>query len=78
MILKLFQWLSIVKIDGLQLRYIEYMDVGSTNGWKMDDVVTKKEIFYNIVKEHFLYIQLILTTMGKWQNDINMMIMGLK
>jgi cyclic pyranopterin phosphate synthase len=40
------------KDHGLQLRYIEYMDVGSTNGWKMDDVVTKKEI-YNLLKEHF-------------------------
>jgi GTP 3',8-cyclase len=40
------------KDEGLQLRYIEYMDVGSTNGWKMDDVVTKKEIYYKL-KEHF-------------------------
>jgi GTP 3',8-cyclase len=40
------------KDHGLQLRYIEYMDVGSTNGWKMDDVVTKKEM-YNLLKEHF-------------------------
>lgn len=41
------------KEQGLQLRFIEYMDVGSTNGWKMDDVVTKKEI-YEILKEHYL------------------------
>lgn len=40
------------KDHGLQLRFIEYMDVGSTNGWKMDDVVTKKEI-YHILKEQF-------------------------
>ncbi|WP_059172998.1 GTP 3',8-cyclase MoaA [Bacillus sp. FJAT-27445] len=40
------------KENGLQLRYIEYMDVGSTNGWKMDDVVTKKQI-YDILKEKF-------------------------
>jgi GTP 3',8-cyclase len=40
------------KDHGLQLRFIEYMDVGSTNGWKMDDVVTKKEI-YHLLKEHF-------------------------
>jgi cyclic pyranopterin phosphate synthase len=26
------------------LRYIEYMDVGNTNGWKMDDVVPADEI----------------------------------
>jgi cyclic pyranopterin phosphate synthase len=36
----------------LHLRYIEFMDVGSTNGWRMDDVITKKEIYY-ILKEHF-------------------------
>lgn len=40
------------KDEGIQLRFIEYMDVGSTNGWKMDQVVTKKEIF-DILKEHF-------------------------
>ncbi len=26
------------------VRFIEYMDVGSTNGWRLDDVVTAKEI----------------------------------
>lgn len=26
------------------LRYIEYMDVGNSNGWKLDDVVQKKDI----------------------------------
>lgn len=40
------------KENGLQLRYIEFMDVGSSNGWKMDDVVTKKEI-YQILCEHY-------------------------
>ncbi|AZU61234.1 GTP 3',8-cyclase MoaA [Neobacillus mesonae] len=40
------------KNNGLELRYIEYMDVGSTNGWKMDDVVTKKQI-YHLLKDHF-------------------------
>jgi GTP 3',8-cyclase len=40
------------KNEGLQLRYIEYMDVGSTNGWRMDDVVTKKQI-YEILKDKY-------------------------
>ena len=40
------------KREGLQLRFIEYMDVGSTNGWKMDDVITKKEI-YRLLKQHY-------------------------
>jgi GTP 3',8-cyclase len=30
--------------SGHILRYIEYMDVGSTNGWRMDDVVPSSEI----------------------------------
>ncbi|MGH3751610.1 MAG: GTP 3',8-cyclase MoaA [Pseudonocardiaceae bacterium] len=29
---------------GYVVRYIEYMDVGSTNGWRMDDVVSAAEI----------------------------------
>ncbi|KAA3613905.1 MAG: GTP 3',8-cyclase MoaA [Calditrichaeota bacterium] len=30
------------------LRFIEFMDVGTTNSWKMDDVVTEKEIIATI------------------------------
>lgn len=40
------------KDEGLQLRFIEFMDVGSTNGWKMDDVITKKQIF-DLLKAHY-------------------------
>ena len=29
---------------GIILRFIEYMDVGSTNGWRLDDVVSAAEI----------------------------------
>jgi cyclic pyranopterin phosphate synthase len=29
---------------GYVLRFIEYMDVGSTNGWRLEDVVTEAEI----------------------------------
>lgn len=29
---------------GYILRFIEYMDVGNTNGWRMDDVVSAEEI----------------------------------
>jgi cyclic pyranopterin phosphate synthase len=29
---------------GIVLRFIEYMDVGNTNGWRMDEVVTAREI----------------------------------
>ncbi len=33
------------------LRFIEYMDVGHTNGWRMDDVVTAREIVETIGSE---------------------------
>ena len=33
------------------LRFIEYMDVGHTNGWRMDDVVTAREIVDTINAE---------------------------
>lgn len=33
------------KGTGHIVRFIEYMDVGTTNGWKLDDVVPAKEIF---------------------------------
>jgi GTP 3',8-cyclase len=32
------------RAEGLILRYIEYMDVGHTNGWRLDEVVTADEI----------------------------------
>ncbi|WP_409294762.1 GTP 3',8-cyclase MoaA [Peribacillus sp. SCS-26] len=40
------------KENGLNLRFIEFMDVGNTNGWKLDSVVTKKEILKLITERH--------------------------
>ncbi|WP_306699673.1 GTP 3',8-cyclase MoaA [Thioalkalivibrio sp. HK1] len=34
------------------VRFIEYMDVGSTNGWRLDDVVPAEEIIRIIDREH--------------------------
>ncbi len=34
--------------SGHILRFIEYMDVGTTNGWRMEDVVTAKQIYDQI------------------------------
>jgi cyclic pyranopterin phosphate synthase len=34
--------------SGHVLRFIEYMDVGSTNGWRLEDVVTAEEIVRTI------------------------------
>jgi GTP 3',8-cyclase len=37
---------------GVVLRFIEYMDVGHTNGWRLDDVVPADEIVAAISAEH--------------------------
>ena len=37
--------------QGHILRFIEYMDVGASNGWRMDDVVTAREIVDMIGRE---------------------------
>jgi cyclic pyranopterin phosphate synthase len=34
--------------SGIVLRYIEFMDVGTSNGWRMDDVVPAREILDRI------------------------------
>ncbi len=34
--------------SGHIVRFIEYMDVGSTNGWRMDDVISSREIVNRI------------------------------
>jgi cyclic pyranopterin phosphate synthase len=39
------------KEQGHILRFIEYMDVGHTNGWRMDDVVSAKEIVDTISRD---------------------------
>lgn len=36
---------------GITLRFIEFMDVGSTNGWRLDDVVPGEEIVQRISAE---------------------------
>jgi cyclic pyranopterin phosphate synthase len=38
--------------SGVVLRFIEFMDVGCSNGWRMDDVVSAREIFDRIAA-HF-------------------------
>ncbi|HEY7623661.1 MAG TPA: GTP 3',8-cyclase MoaA [Candidatus Limnocylindria bacterium] len=39
------------KGTGMTLRFIEFMDVGSTNGWRLDDVVPAREIVATIDRE---------------------------
>ncbi len=38
--------------SGVVLRFIEYMDVGSSNGWRMDEVVSAREILERIAAHH--------------------------
>jgi GTP 3',8-cyclase len=40
-VLPLARW---ARAEGLILRFIEYMDVGHSNGWRLDDVVPAEEI----------------------------------
>jgi cyclic pyranopterin phosphate synthase len=40
------------KGSGHILRFIEFMDVGSSNGWRLDDVVPAAEIVRRIAAEH--------------------------
>ena len=37
--------------SGHIVRYIEFMDVGSTNGWRMDDVIASSEVVRRIARE---------------------------
>jgi cyclic pyranopterin phosphate synthase len=37
---------------GTVLRFIEYMDVGATNGWRMDEVMPSAEVIQRIHAEH--------------------------
>ncbi|MCL2020641.1 MAG: GTP 3',8-cyclase MoaA [Betaproteobacteria bacterium] len=38
--------------SGVIMRFIEYMDVGNTNGWRLDDVVSAGEILALIEREY--------------------------
>ncbi|MDF1485325.1 GTP 3',8-cyclase MoaA [Ramlibacter sp. H39-3-26] len=39
------------KDTGIALRFIEYMDVGSTNGWRMDEVLPSDEVLRRVGAE---------------------------
>lgn len=47
-ILPLVRW---ARESGVTVRFIEFMDVGETNGWEMKDVVSRQEIVSEIEKE---------------------------
>ncbi len=43
--------------SGHVLRFIEFMDVGATNGWRMDDVVSSKELLAKLHSQY--HVQLL-------------------
>ena len=59
------------KEQEIQLRFIEFMDVGSTNGWNFEQVVTKEQLIEKLI----VYIQLSplsLVTLERLRNCIDM------
>jgi cyclic pyranopterin phosphate synthase len=50
--------------SGIVLRFIEYMDVGATNGWRMDEVLSSAEVRRRIAAE-FPLVQLDPTVAGE-------------
>jgi GTP 3',8-cyclase len=50
--------------SGITLRFIEYMDVGATNGWRMDDVMPSAEVIERI-RQEFPLVSLDATTLGE-------------
>ncbi|MBK6295818.1 MAG: GTP 3',8-cyclase MoaA [Rhodoferax sp.] len=42
---------------GIVLRFIEYMDVGATNGWRMDEVMPSAEVV-DLIQSHMPLVQL--------------------
>lgn len=57
---------------GIVLRFIEFMDVGITNGWRLDDVVPAREILETIRSRHALTrtpARIPGETAGRWYYD---------
>ena len=50
--------------SGVVLRFIEYMDVGATNGWRMDEVLPSAEVVRRIAAE-FPLVPLEATAPGE-------------
>src|SRR3954463_12322999 len=50
--------------SGIVLRFIEYMDVGATNGWRMDEVMPSSEV-RDLIASEFPLVPLEATTPGE-------------
>jgi GTP 3',8-cyclase len=49
---------------GMVLRFIEYMDVGATNGWRMDDVLPSAEVI-KLIQSEMPLVQLVPSQAGE-------------
>ena len=49
---------------GIVLRFIEYMDVGATNGWRMDEVLPSAEVI-KVIQAQLPLVQLEPSAMGE-------------
>lgn len=52
------------KGSGIVLRFIEYMDVGATNGWRMDEVMPSSEV-RDLIASEFPLVQLDAAAPGE-------------
>jgi cyclic pyranopterin phosphate synthase len=50
--------------SGMVLRFIEYMDVGATNGWRMDEVMPSAEVIAHL-QQHLPLVPLEATQAGE-------------
>ncbi len=48
----ILELVELARRDGLTVRFIEYMDVGGSSGWRLDEVVTAQEILERITQVH--------------------------
>ena len=49
---------------GVVLRFIEYMDVGATNGWRMDEVLPSAQVI-DMLQQHFALVPLEAAAAGE-------------
>ncbi len=50
---------------GCEIRYIEYMDVGGANGWRMEDVVSRREMLERLTA-HYGPIEALPENQSSW------------
>jgi len=50
--------------SGIALRFIEYMDVGATNGWRMDDVLPSADVV-SLIQQTYPLVMLPASTSGE-------------